>query len=285
MFSPVELADLIAVHDTGSMTKAAAMNGRTKPAVSQAFSRLERTAGFQILERPSWNVKFTEQGEVLVARARIVMAELDALSSLADTLATGVEPQITLAVDHAIPGGLWMPLSEGMATTFPKTKLEILALDGSEVARMLAAKTIQAAVVVSDALRGADESSIESIACKEIEFVDVVRLGKPFHGEFRPLSLPEVIVADDRHFKACSHLPPCIHVSDRTMQISLIEDGFGWGCVPTHMVSEKLDEGQLIQLPKISENSHSSRITICRPTGNVGPASKLIWEELIRLCG
>ncbi|RYE60766.1 MAG: LysR family transcriptional regulator [Oxalobacteraceae bacterium] len=156
VFSPIELADLIAVHETGSMGKAAELNGRTKPAVSMAISRLERTVGFEILDRPSWTVKFTDRGEALVVKARAVMAELEAFSKLAAVLATGVEPQVAIAIDQAVPQELWSSVVAKVVKAYPDTKVELITTDGASASGLLRSGRAQVAMLIDNTLHGTD---------------------------------------------------------------------------------------------------------------------------------
>ncbi|MFE2100743.1 MULTISPECIES: LysR family transcriptional regulator [unclassified Streptomyces] len=77
MYDPTRLAALVAVAEAGSITRAADRLGYTPPALSQQLAKLEREAGAALLVRHHRGTRLTEAGEVLVARARRVLDELE----------------------------------------------------------------------------------------------------------------------------------------------------------------------------------------------------------------
>ncbi|MET7617182.1 LysR family transcriptional regulator [Streptomyces sp. NPDC005408] len=77
MYDPTRLAALVAVAEAGSITRAAARLGYTAPALSQQLAKLEREAGAALLVRSHRGARLTAAGEVLAARARRVLDEMD----------------------------------------------------------------------------------------------------------------------------------------------------------------------------------------------------------------
>ncbi|WP_316759199.1 LysR family transcriptional regulator [Streptomyces herbicida] len=77
MYDPIRLAALVAVAEAGSITRAAERLGYTPPALSQQLAKLEREAGTALLVRHHRGARLTDAGELLVARARRVLDELE----------------------------------------------------------------------------------------------------------------------------------------------------------------------------------------------------------------
>ncbi|WP_093802022.1 LysR family transcriptional regulator [Streptomyces sp. Wb2n-11] len=77
MYDPTRLAALVAVAEAGSITRAAARLGYTAPALSQQLAKLEREAGAALLVRHHRGARLTAAGELLAARARRVLDEMD----------------------------------------------------------------------------------------------------------------------------------------------------------------------------------------------------------------
>lgn len=77
MYDPTRLAALVAVAEAGSITQAAARLGYTAPALSQQITKLEREAGAALLVRHHRGARLTAAGELLAARARRVLDEMD----------------------------------------------------------------------------------------------------------------------------------------------------------------------------------------------------------------
>ncbi|GGX68277.1 LysR family transcriptional regulator [Streptomyces fructofermentans] len=77
MYDPTRLAALVAVAEAGSITRAAERLGYTPPALSQQLAKLEREAGTPLLVRHHRGTRLTGAGELLLARARRVLDELE----------------------------------------------------------------------------------------------------------------------------------------------------------------------------------------------------------------
>lgn len=80
-----QLRYLVAIADEGQFTRAAAREHVAQPALSQQIARLERTMGTRLVDRSARRSTLTQAGEILVERARRVIAEVDAAhADLAD---------------------------------------------------------------------------------------------------------------------------------------------------------------------------------------------------------
>ncbi|MGW4349622.1 LysR family transcriptional regulator [Streptomyces sp. NPDC004690] len=67
-----------AVAERGTFTAAAASLGYTQSAVSRQIAAIERAAGAELLERRRDGVRLTSAGRVVLRRAAVVLAEIDA---------------------------------------------------------------------------------------------------------------------------------------------------------------------------------------------------------------
>lgn len=70
------LADFVLVATHGGLGKAARRSGRSKATLSRRLSDLEASLGLRLLERGAQQLKLTEAGAALLARARGPLAEL-----------------------------------------------------------------------------------------------------------------------------------------------------------------------------------------------------------------
>jgi LysR family transcriptional regulator, transcription activator of glutamate synthase operon len=76
-----QLRYLVALADEQHFTRAAAREHIAQPALSQQIRRLEREVGLALVERTTRRVTVTEAGRALVARARRILAEVDAAAA------------------------------------------------------------------------------------------------------------------------------------------------------------------------------------------------------------
>jgi DNA-binding transcriptional LysR family regulator len=73
-----QLRYLVALAEERHFTRAAAREHIAQPALSQQIRRLEEEVGLALVQRTTRRVSLTEAGELLVARARRILAEVDA---------------------------------------------------------------------------------------------------------------------------------------------------------------------------------------------------------------
>src|SRR5579875_2876884 len=73
-----QLRYLVALADERHFTRAAAREHVAQPALSQQIRRLEDEVGLALVERTTRHVAITDAGQLLVARARRMLAELEA---------------------------------------------------------------------------------------------------------------------------------------------------------------------------------------------------------------
>ncbi|MCP2328693.1 DNA-binding transcriptional LysR family regulator [Hamadaea flava] len=116
----VELRHLRAVceiADAGSVTKAAARLGLATPALTTQLQRIERIFGGRLFDRDHTGVRPTELGELVLARARVLLPAAQGLEEeatrLAESLSQPAEPAAYRlgAVNGPLIGGLVARLS------------------------------------------------------------------------------------------------------------------------------------------------------------------------------
>jgi DNA-binding transcriptional LysR family regulator len=73
-----QLRYLVALADERHFTRAAEREHVAQPALSQQIRRLEEETGLALVERTTRRVRITDAGELLVARARRILTELEA---------------------------------------------------------------------------------------------------------------------------------------------------------------------------------------------------------------
>jgi LysR family transcriptional regulator, transcription activator of glutamate synthase operon len=81
-----QLRYFAAVAEQRHFTRAAAQLHVAQPALSQQIRRLEQELGITLLDRTSRSVRVTEAGEAVLRRARLALAEADAIGADLDAL-------------------------------------------------------------------------------------------------------------------------------------------------------------------------------------------------------
>ncbi len=85
-----QLRYLVALAEEQNFTRAAVREHIAQPALSQQIRRLEDELGVVLVERTTRQMRLTEAGDLLVGRARRIMAEVEAAQSELDAL-KGIE--------------------------------------------------------------------------------------------------------------------------------------------------------------------------------------------------
>jgi LysR family transcriptional regulator, transcription activator of glutamate synthase operon len=100
-----QLRYLVALADERHFTRAAAREQIAQPALSQQVRKLERELGVGLVDRTTRRVHLTEAGELLVAHARRMLAELDDARAELQQLTGLVSGRVTIGLTTT-PGPL-----------------------------------------------------------------------------------------------------------------------------------------------------------------------------------
>src|ERR1700761_7251671 len=114
-----QMRALIAVAETGSFSAAARRLGRVQSAISQSVQALEETLGVELFDRAAKTPKLNETGRVLLQDAYGLVHGADALRARAESIASNIEPELTLAVDSMFPNAVLMESLRAFAQAFP----------------------------------------------------------------------------------------------------------------------------------------------------------------------
>ena len=117
------LRTFIAAADEGSFSAAGRQLKRAQSAVSQALANLEGLLAVKLFDRSGRFPVLTRQGRALLADARAVVGEVNVFKARAKTLAGGLEPELSVAVEVMFP---LAPLTAAVAAfqgEFPATLL------------------------------------------------------------------------------------------------------------------------------------------------------------------
>jgi DNA-binding transcriptional LysR family regulator len=97
-----QLRYLVALADERHFTRAAERAHIAQPALSQQIRRLELELGIPLVERTTRRVAMTDAGEVLVARTRRALAEIDAANAELQSLKGLLSGKVTVGTMHTM---------------------------------------------------------------------------------------------------------------------------------------------------------------------------------------
>ncbi|MFM5932219.1 MAG: LysR family transcriptional regulator [Novosphingobium sp.] len=278
----------LAVVDEGSFNGAARRLGRAISVVSYAIASMEAQLGVALFDREgSRRPVLTDAGKALLANARAVADEVDALVAGVRSYNQGLEPELTLAVDVMYPTADIAGILREFEQIFPTVELRLhvealgaiaaLVLDGR------ATLGIGGPVIVED-------PALERMA---IGAVDLVPVAAPSHAlarmdsiapgvsrKYRQLVLTDRSpLTEGRDFSVLS--PRTWRLADLGAKHALLLEGIGWGNMPRHAIADDLAVGRLVRLtipeaPDMAYGFNAQWRKDCRP----GPARVWMLQAL-----
>ena len=125
VLTPDALAMLQAVARAGSFAAAARELGLVPSALTYRIRAIEDALDVLLFDRSSRQARITPAGEELLRESRRLLDDLDNVANRVKRVATGWEPQLTLAVDGVISRLVIMELADAFFALDPPTRLRI----------------------------------------------------------------------------------------------------------------------------------------------------------------
>ncbi len=132
-----QLRYLVALAEERHFTRAAQREHIAQPALSQQIRRLEQSVGLALVERTTRHVTMTEAGDLLVARARRILAEVEAADAELRRLAGMETGHVTVGTMHTMgPVDVSLALAV-FRQRHPGVELTVRENSSEELAEML----------------------------------------------------------------------------------------------------------------------------------------------------
>ncbi len=287
-----QLRIFLAVAEHGSFGGAARQSGRAISAISYGIAQMEAQLGVTLFAREgSRKPVLTDAGKGLLAEARKVTDEVDALLAKTRSLHAGLESDVSLVVDVMLPGEVTAYVLREFREIFPTValRLHVEAL-GAVAACLLDGEAVLA---IGGPVLG-DHDDLERQA---IGSVDLVPVAAPGHaltaadiraGESRKHL--QLVLTDrspltsGREFSVLS--PKSWRLADLGAKHSLLKEGIGWGNMPRHMVAADLVSGALVELDLPEKPGDAYTLSaLWRRDKRPGPATHWLIDAIRKRLG
>ena len=250
-----QLRTFIAAADTGSFSAAARQLGRAQSAISDLVKRLEDQMGVALFDRAGRYPRLTDEGSVLLADARAVVADVDTMRARAKGMSKGMEPELSLVVDVMFP----MPLMTAAAIAFNEQFAAVPLRLFSEVLGNSFTPLIDGRASLG--FVGPPPAGLRGLTYEPMGTVPVVMVASPDHPLARyPGPIPEDRLAkhrqlvltdrssltDGRDYYVLSQAT--WRLGDLSVKRAFLLGGLGWGGMPAYSVEEDLVSGKLVKL-------------------------------------
>jgi DNA-binding transcriptional LysR family regulator len=186
VLTPDALSMLVTIHAQGSFAAAARALGMVPSALTYRVRNIEDALDVLLFDRSSRQAKLTVAGSELLREGERLLEDIDAVANRVKRVATGWEPQLTIAVDSVISRATVMELCEAFFALHPPTRLKLReeVLYGT----LDALVTGQADLSIGVATDNITNSSIVGAPLGDMAFIFAVAPHHPLAQQPEPLS-------------------------------------------------------------------------------------------------
>jgi DNA-binding transcriptional LysR family regulator len=249
-----QLRTFIAAADEGSFSAAGRRLRRAQSVVSQSLANLEGQLGVKLFDRRGHLPVLTDQGRALLADARAVAGDIDLLKARAKSLAGGLEPELSMAVDVMFPDAAFTAAVAAFQKEFPATLLRF-DIESSAVIEPVLDGRCAIGIVGSWAL-APPQLTREPLLTMSVHTVVAAQ---------HPLAtqrgrIPITVLAEhiqithiDPSDISGGHgsrlkIPRVWRLSHLGAKLAFLRAGFGFGGLPLHVIEADLASGMLVEI-------------------------------------
>jgi DNA-binding transcriptional LysR family regulator len=258
MHDDISLAQLgvfIACARMGSFSAVARKLDRTQSMVSSTIAKLEARLGVVLFDRRARLPLLTDEGRALLVHAQAIMRCVDELKARASSYAAGAEVELSIAMDAMLPMRSLTAAVGSFRKRFPDVPLRVHVEAPSAVADLVLTRRCRIGVL------GPLPEPIEALVIAPILNIAAVAIvsrthALAGHAERVSRSLIEkqvqlvlsnrTALTDSTNLAAMSS--QTWQVADLQIKREFLCEGFGWGCMPMHMVEQDIATGRLVQI-------------------------------------
>ena len=285
-----QLRTFIAAADEGSFSAAGRKLRRAQSVVSQTLANLEGQIGVPLFDRSARYPQLTEAGRSLLAEARTVVDGMDGFKARARTLAEGLEPELSVAVDVMYPMASLTTAVGSFRQAFEHTPLRLYVEALGAVVQPVLDRACRIGVI------GSMPVVPDGMDAEKLLDVPMTTVAAPAH----PLAALKRVIAqrelarhvqlvltdrtsltDGRNYGVLS--PLTWRLADLGAKHAFLRAGFGWGHMPAAMVQADIDAGDLVRIRLENYQPSTPPIAmfaVYRKDTPPGPAGRWFIDQL-----
>jgi len=284
-----QLRAFIAAADEGSFSAAGRRLRRAQSVVSQTVANLEGQLGVKLFDRGARLPILTDEGRALLADARAVAGNVDLFKARAKSLAGGLEPELSVAVDVAFPLAPFTAAVAAFQKEFPATLLRFDVESSAVIEPVLDGRC---AIGVMASLRVAPpQLTGERLLAVRTAMVVSPRHPLAAHGAPIPTAVLaehiQLVHADPSDLSRPGGFgllsPKVWRLSHLGAKHEFLRAGLGFGLMPLHMIEADLVSGALVQITGESAPPEGYVIVmsaVYRTDNPAGPAGRWFIDRL-----
>lgn len=269
MYSFAQLEAFTAVAEHGSLSRAAVKLQKDRTTLRDLIDFLEDGLGYPLFVREGRALRLTPEGEQLQRQAHLLMRQVKAFEAFARQVPGSAMQAISLVYDPFTPRAFLQRVIAEM--TIQNVRLSLTCASRDDAENMLASGQADLALCQARNRSVGDEMEWRALGAIDMDFYAATAL---FGERASPLSLldlslvPQVIMhsaADEpvaRRLQISGHT---IFTNELEMLRGLLENGCGWGFLPTHMHAAQWKNVKRLHTEVGSQGISQTMVTIWKP--------------------
>ena len=285
VLTPNSLSLLQAVAQAGSFAAAARQLDLVPSAVTYRVRQIEDALDVLLFDRASRQAQLTEAGAELLREGARLLEEIDAVANRVRRVATGWEPQFTVAVDSIVSLPTVMDLVQAFYQQKPPTRLRIRneTLSGT----LEALVSGQADLALGIPIEPGSAPGVQSRPMGEVTFVYAVAPNHPLASVAVPLT--DDMLQRHRAVAAADSVPrgngltfglmagqDVLTVPTMHAKVQAQVRGLGGGFVPEPMVRAHVAAGRLV-VKQVERTTRTARMHYAWRAPRLSPGRALQW--------
>lgn len=280
VLTPDALSMLESIAKAGSFAAAARASHMVPSALTYRVRQIEDALDVLLFDRSSRQARLTEAGQELLREGARLLADIDAVANRIRRVATGWEPQFTIAVDSIIVRATVMELCQSFFALKPPTSLKLRSETLSGTLEALASG--QADLALGVVVHAGNRTDLQRESLGTVRFVFAVSPHHPLahapepltDGTIRPHRAVALADSIQRGGGLTISLLPgqeVMTVPDMPAKLEAQLRGLGVGFLPTCLAQPYIDTGRLV-VKQIERGEH--KLTFCYAWRKGGKAGK-----------
>jgi DNA-binding transcriptional LysR family regulator len=255
VLTPDALTMLQAIAETGSFAAAARAANMVPSALTYRVRQMEDALDVLLFDRSSRQAKLTEAGAELLRESTVLLAEIDAIANRVKRVATGWEPNFTIAVDSIIDPAIVIELCTTFLKLNPPTRLKLRSETLSGTLEALTSG--QADLAVGVVLDTSTKTGLQREPLGTVRFVFAVAPNHPL--AHAPEPVPDELIRQHRAVVISDSVlrgtglsiglligQDVFSVADMPTKLDAQLRGMGVGYLPTCLAQPYIDAGRLV---------------------------------------
>ncbi|EKK5503533.1 LysR family transcriptional regulator [Enterobacter hormaechei] len=269
IYSFAQLEAFTAVAEHGSLMKAASKLGKDRTTLRDLIDFLEDGLGYALFLREGRSLRLTPEGEQLQRQAHLLMRQVKAFDVFARSVPDSATQDIALVYDPFTPRAFLQALIATLAAK--KIRLSLTSASRDEAEARLANGQADLGICQARNRSVGNEMEWRALGAIEMDFYAATAL---FAEVASPVSLLDLSLVPQVIMHAASDEPVArrLQISGHTlftneleMLRGLLEQGCGWGFLPTHLQATQWKNVKRLPTEVGSQGISQTMVTIWKP--------------------